>query len=55
MEEKIPWIPLLTNIPTPIEQFYELEKKFNLNQGEIYIKRDDQIHEIYDGNILEVN
>ncbi|MFX1525068.1 MAG: hypothetical protein ACFFCC_16285 [Promethearchaeota archaeon] len=45
----------MTNITTPIERLYELEKKFNLNQGEIYIKRDDQIHEIYGGKIWEVN
>ncbi|MFX1575477.1 MAG: pyridoxal-phosphate dependent enzyme, partial [Promethearchaeota archaeon] len=52
LKKKIPWIPLLTNIPTPIERLTELEKEFELDNGEIYIKRDDKNHPIYGGNKL---
>lgn len=52
LKEKIPWVPLLTNIPTPIERLTELEKEFELDRGEIYIKRDDKDHPIYGGNKL---
>jgi 1-aminocyclopropane-1-carboxylate deaminase/D-cysteine desulfhydrase-like pyridoxal-dependent ACC family enzyme len=50
LKSKVPWIPLLTNVPTPIEGLIELEKYFNLDKGHIYIKRDDKNHQIYGGN-----
>ncbi len=50
LKNKVPWIPLLTNLPTPIEKLTELEKGFELEGGEIYIKRDDKNHPIYGGN-----
>jgi len=52
LEGKIPWISLLTNLPTKIDRLTELEKECNLDGGEIYIKRDDKIHHIYGGNKL---
>jgi len=52
LKKKVPWIPILTNVPTPIERLTELEKMFDLHEGEIYIKRDDKIHQIYGGNKL---
>ncbi len=52
LKEKVPWIPLLTNTPTPMERLYNLEKYFNLDKGQIYIKRDDKNHPIYGGNKL---
>ena len=50
LEGKVPWISLLTDIPSKVERLKELEKNLNLNGGEIYIKRDDKIHKIYGGN-----
>jgi D-cysteine desulfhydrase len=50
LRDKVPWIPLLTNIPTPLERLTNLEKYFNLDYGKIYIKRDDKNHHIYGGN-----
>ncbi len=51
--EKVPWIPLLTHIPTPINELTELEKHFNIApSGGLYIKRDDKDHNIYGGNKL---
>jgi D-cysteine desulfhydrase len=47
---KVPWIPLLTDIPTPVERLTELEDFFNLDKGKIFIKRDDKNHPIYGGN-----
>ncbi|MCK4381615.1 MAG: pyridoxal-phosphate dependent enzyme [Candidatus Lokiarchaeota archaeon] len=52
LRNRVPWIPLLTNVPTPIERLTELEKEFKLDGGEIYIKRDDKNHPIYGGNKL---
>lgn len=52
LREKVPWIPLLTNIPTPVERLTNLENYFKLKQGQIYIKRDDKNHHIYGGNKL---
>ena len=52
LKEKIPWIPLLTNAPTPVERLNNLENYFNLDKGQIYIKRDDKDHPIYGGNKL---
>lgn len=35
---------------TPIERLTTIEKHFNLDQGRIYIKRDDKNHPLYGGN-----
>jgi D-cysteine desulfhydrase len=50
LEGKVPWVSLLTGTPSRVEILKELEKHLNLNGGEIYIKRDDKIHQIYGGN-----
>ncbi|MFX1328441.1 MAG: 1-aminocyclopropane-1-carboxylate deaminase/D-cysteine desulfhydrase [Promethearchaeota archaeon] len=52
LKKKVPWIPLITNLPTPIDRLYKLEKFLNLEKGQIYIKRDDKNHKIYGGNKL---
>jgi len=52
LEGKVPWIPLLNKVPTPVERLTELEKDLGLNDGQIYIKRDDKDHDIYGGNKL---
>ncbi len=52
LKKKIPWMPLLTNLPTSVDRLTELEKELNLKNGEIYIKRDDKNHHIYGGNKL---
>ena len=52
LREKVPWIPLLTKTPTPIERLNNLEEYINLDKGKIFIKRDDKIHPIYGGNKL---
>ncbi len=52
LEGKIPWISLLTNLPTKIDRLTELEKEFDLEGGEIYVKRDDKNHQTYGGNKL---
>ena len=52
LKEKVPYVSLLTNLPTPIERLTELEKNFDLKDGAIYVKRDDINHHIYGGNKL---
>ena len=52
LEEKVPWISILTGIPSNIDRLTELENYLKLNDGEIYIKRDDKDHKIYGGNKL---
>ncbi len=52
LKNKIPWIPLLTNVPTPIERLTELENEFDLDSGKLYIKREDKNNPIYGGNKL---
>ncbi|MFX0000578.1 MAG: 1-aminocyclopropane-1-carboxylate deaminase/D-cysteine desulfhydrase [Candidatus Hodarchaeota archaeon] len=52
LKNKVPWIPLLTNVPSPVERLTELEKEFDLEGGELYIKRDDKNNPIYGGNKL---
>ena len=52
LEGKIPWISILTGIPTNVDRLTELENYLKLNDGEIYIKRDDKDHKIYGGNKL---
>ncbi len=50
LEGKVPWVSLLTGAPSKVERLKELEKYLNLNDGAIYIKRDDKVHNIYGGN-----
>ena len=51
LKNKVPWISLLTNVPTPVNRLKELEKHFTMSDdGAIYIKRDDLNHDIYGGN-----
>jgi len=50
LEGKVPWLPLLTGIPSKVDRLKELEKHLNLKGGAIYIKRDDKVHNIYGGN-----
>jgi D-cysteine desulfhydrase len=50
LKNKVPWSPLLTNLPTPIDRLTELENYFNLDKVKIFIKRDDKNHPIYGGN-----
>ncbi|MHA1292971.1 MAG: 1-aminocyclopropane-1-carboxylate deaminase/D-cysteine desulfhydrase [Promethearchaeota archaeon] len=52
LKDKVPWIPLLTSVPTPVNRLTELEKHLNISSGQIYIKRDDKNHHIYGGNKL---
>jgi D-cysteine desulfhydrase len=51
LKKKVPWVPILTNVPTDIERLTELEKNFDYG-GRLYIKRDDNNHHIYGGNKL---
>lgn len=50
--KKVPWIPILTGVPTPIERLTGLENHLNLETGQIHIKRDDKTHYLYGGNKL---
>ena len=50
LEGKVPWLPLLTGIPSNVDRLKELEKHLSLDGGAIYIKRDDKVHNIYGGN-----
>ncbi len=52
LEGKVPWISILTGIPSNVDRLTELENYLSLNDGEIYIKRDDKDHKIYGGNKL---
>jgi D-cysteine desulfhydrase len=52
LEGKVPWISILTGIPSNVDRLTELESYLKLNDGEIYIKRDDKDHKIYGGNKL---
>ncbi len=52
LRNKVPWIELLKNIPSPIERLEDLEAHLGLKEGAIYIKRDDKNHDIYGGNKL---
>ena len=44
LKENVPWVSLLTNVPTPVEKLTKLENYFNLKNGQIYLKRDDKNH-----------
>jgi len=52
LDGKVPWISILTRIPSNVDKLTELENYLKLNDGEIYIKRDDNDHKIYGGNKL---
>ncbi len=52
LEGKVPWVSILTGIPSNVDRLTELESYLKLNDGEIYIKRDDKDHKIYGGNKL---
>jgi D-cysteine desulfhydrase len=53
LRNRVPWISLLTIVPTPVERLDELEQHYNISSsGGIYIKRDDKDHKIYGGNKL---
>ena len=52
LKEKVPWISLLTKVPTPVEQLQKLEASYPNSNTRIYIKRDDKNHNIYGGNKL---
>ncbi|MHA1106439.1 MAG: hypothetical protein ACTSPN_12095 [Promethearchaeota archaeon] len=52
LEGKVPWTLILTGIPSNVDRLTELENYLKLNDGEIYIKRDDKDHKIYGGNKL---
>lgn len=52
LEGKVPWISILTRVPSDVDRLTELENYLNLTDGEIYIKRDDKDHNIYGGNKL---
>ncbi|TES94689.1 MAG: pyridoxal-phosphate dependent enzyme [Promethearchaeota archaeon] len=52
LEGKVPWISILTGIPSNVDRLTELENHLKLIDGEIYIKRDDKDHKIYGGNKL---
>ncbi len=51
LKGKVPWMSILTNVPTPVDRLTELEKALNIS-GAIYIKRDDKDHDVYGGNKL---
>ena len=52
LDGKVPWTPILTNVPTNIDRLTELENYFGIRNGRIFIKRDDKNHNIYGGNKL---
>ncbi len=52
LEGKVPWISILTRMPSNIDRLTELEKYLKLEDSEVYIKRDDKDHKIYGGNKL---
>ena len=52
LEGKVLWTPILTGIPSDVDKLTELENYLKLNDGEIYIKRDDRDHVVYGGNKL---
>ncbi|MBY8992872.1 MAG: pyridoxal-phosphate dependent enzyme, partial [Candidatus Lokiarchaeota archaeon] len=52
LKEKVPWIHLLINVPSPIDRLTALENHLDIPEGEIYFKRDDKDHLIYGGNKL---
>ncbi|MHA1148220.1 MAG: 1-aminocyclopropane-1-carboxylate deaminase/D-cysteine desulfhydrase [Promethearchaeota archaeon] len=52
LKNKVPWIPILTDVPTPIDRLTNLESYLKMSKGQIFIKRDDKDHNIYGGNKL---
>lgn len=52
LKDKVPWISLLSTVPTPVDQLDKLEACYPSNNIRIYIKRDDKDHDVYGGNKL---
>ncbi len=52
LKGKVPFVPMLTGVPTPVDRLTNLEAHLNLKNAQIYIKRDDIDHHIYGGNKL---
>ncbi|MBD3253728.1 MAG: pyridoxal-phosphate dependent enzyme [Candidatus Lokiarchaeota archaeon] len=52
LKKGVPWLPILTNVPTPVDRLANLENHLEVKSGAIYIKRDDKDHHIYGGNKL---
>ncbi len=52
LKSKVPWISLLTTVPTPVDRLSNLEKYLGIDKVELYIKRDDKNNNIYGGNKL---
>ncbi|TFF63614.1 MAG: pyridoxal-phosphate dependent enzyme [Promethearchaeota archaeon] len=52
LKENVPWTSILTKVPTPVDKLKNLEDYFGIQDGHIYIKRDDLNHHIYGGNKL---
>ena len=48
IKEKLPWVPLMDGLPTPVQKLEKLSEKYKPNQ--IWIKRDDLCSSIYGGN-----
>ncbi len=52
LKGKVPWVPILSNVPTAVERLRQVEKHLGIDGGELWIKRDDKDHHIYAGNKL---
>jgi len=53
LQQEVPWISLLSQVPTPIDRLENLEEEIGLSsERRVFIKRDDKCHHIYGGNKL---
>ncbi|MBD3255534.1 MAG: pyridoxal-phosphate dependent enzyme [Candidatus Lokiarchaeota archaeon] len=52
LKKRVPWISLLSDLPSIVDRLTEIEKELDLSGIEIYIKRDDLNHPVYGGNKL---
>lgn len=52
LKGRVPFIPMLTKVPTPVERLNKLENHLKLKNEKIFIKRDDENHHLYGGNKL---
>ncbi|MBD3254306.1 MAG: hypothetical protein GF383_04395 [Candidatus Lokiarchaeota archaeon] len=52
LKNKIPWITLLTQPLTSVQELKNLEKSLELKEGNVFIKRDDINLHIYGRNKL---
>lgn len=53
LKDNVPWIPILTQVPTSVDRLSALETDLAMGpEGRIYIKRDDKNHDLYGGNKL---